>query len=82
LPKSGTQRISAWKLNLRANVDGFDTRKFWSEGLRYLLFGDFFAALFGGFAEEVVAGTTSAAFFLAQRAPTILRAPGRSAPQE
>ena len=44
------------------------------EGVRYLFLGDFFAARFGGFAEEVVAGTTSAAFFLAQRAPTILRA--------
>ena len=42
--------------------------------MRYLFLDDFFDACFGGFAEEVVAGTTSAAFFLAQRAPTILRA--------
>jgi hypothetical protein len=43
-------------------------------GLRYSVFGDFFAARFAGFAEELVAGTTSAALFLAHRAPTILRA--------
>jgi hypothetical protein len=42
-------------------------------GLRYL-FGDFFAARLEGFAEELVTGTTSAALFLAHRAPTILRA--------
>jgi hypothetical protein len=42
-------------------------------GLRYL-FGDFFAARFEGFAAELVTGTTSAALFLAHRAPTILRA--------
>lgn len=41
---------------------------------RYLVLGDFFAARFEGFAEELVAGTTSAALFLAHRAPTILRA--------
>jgi hypothetical protein len=44
------------------------------QGLRYSVFGDFFAARFAGFAEELVAGTTSAALFLAHRAPTILRA--------
>ena len=44
-------------------------------GLRYLFSGDFFAERFEGFAEEVVIETTTAAaFFLAQRAPTILRA--------
>jgi hypothetical protein len=43
------------------------------KGLRYS-FSDFFAARFEGFVEEVVAGTTSAALFLAHRAPTILRA--------
>ena len=74
LQKSGTQRTSGWRLHPRANVDGFATRIFGIEGVRYLFLGDFFAARFGGFAEEVVAGTTSPAFFLAQRAPTILRA--------
>ena len=39
-----------------------------------MFLGDFFAASFEGFAEELVAGTTSAALFLAHRAPTILRA--------
>src|SRR5260221_10491899 len=43
-------------------------------GLRYLFCGDFFAERFEGFVEEVVVETTTAAFFLAQRAPTILRA--------
>jgi len=42
--------------------------------MRYLFLGDFFAACFGGFAEEVVVETAAAAFLLAQRAPTILRA--------
>jgi hypothetical protein len=42
-------------------------------GLRYLYLGDFFAA-FECFAEDFVAGTTSVALFLAQRASTILRA--------
>jgi hypothetical protein len=41
---------------------------------RYLVLVDFFGARFEGFAEELVAGTTSAALFLAHRAPTILRA--------
>ena len=40
----------------------------------YLFLGDFFAARFEGFAEDLVAGTISAALLLAQRAPTILRA--------
>ena len=39
-----------------------------------MFLGDFFAARFDGFAEDLVAGTTSAALFLAHRAPTILRA--------
>src|SRR5580704_11200540 len=43
-------------------------------GPRYLFLGDFFAGRFEGFAEEVVVETTTVAFFLAQRAPTILRA--------
>jgi hypothetical protein len=43
-------------------------------GPRYLFLGDFFAERFEGFAEEAVVETTIAAFFLAQRAPTILRA--------
>ena len=43
-------------------------------GPRYLFLDDFFAAFLGGFAEGVVVGPTSVAFFLAQRAPTILRA--------
>ena len=42
--------------------------------MRYLFLGDFFAERFEGFAEEVVVETTTAVFFLAQRAPTILRA--------
>jgi hypothetical protein len=43
-------------------------------GPRYLFLDDFFATRLGGFAEGVVVGATPAAFFLAQRAPTILRA--------
>jgi hypothetical protein len=42
--------------------------------MRYLLLGDFFAVRFESFTEDVVAATTSAALFLAQRASTILRA--------
>jgi hypothetical protein len=44
------------------------------KGGAYLFLGDFFAAPFEGFAEDVVAGTTSATLLLAQRASTILRA--------
>jgi hypothetical protein len=43
-------------------------------GLRYLFLSDWLVARFEGFTEELVAGTTSAALFLAHRAPTMLRA--------
>ena len=55
-------------------MDGFGTRESKNEWLRYLFLGDFFAERFEGFAEQVVVETTTAAFFFAQRAPTILRA--------